>query len=114
MKFLASVGVGQLFRVEDGEPKLFATARTLTETSLSFSSQSTEVTEGAGEQLADTFTGQGRLKIDLTEVNFDFKYLSALLNPASVPDPKVFFSERLTVGDNQTVNISKVPAVLGN
>ena len=116
MKFLASVGIGQLFRIEDGQPRLVATARTLTDTSFSFSSQSTDVTTGAGDQLADTFTGQSRLKIDLTEVNFDLNYLGAILNPNSVVDPAAFFSEpeMLIVDQNRSVTLTKTPAPLGH
>lgn len=83
-RFLASVADVDLFETDaKGELKHFATAKTLTDSSIGFSIQMEEVRGGRGAKLYGKFGHTTGMTISMTDVMFDLNYIRVLLGAAA-------------------------------
>lgn len=77
--FLAQVGNAELFENVGGTLRLFATAKTLTDTSITVTSTSEDIRQGEGSKLVDKFYGSPGMDINLTDAMFNTKYIAGLV-----------------------------------
>ena len=115
--FLASVGRAQLLVRRNGELVHLADARTLTDSSLSFSTSMEEVRAGQGAKLHGRFSHTSGLSIKLTDVMFDMNYLAAVLGSpeGGVTTPTSWYYDyTYRIGENGLLNLSYTPANIGS
>ena len=113
--FLASVGRAQLLVRRNRELVHLADARTLTDSSLSFSTSMEEVRAGQGAKLHGRFSHTSGLSIDLTDVMFDVDYLAAILGAPQNSDATGWYRDKdFTINENGVLTLSKTPALLGS
>lgn len=75
-KFLASVGSGLLYAKRADELQFIANVKTLTESTLSFSSTMEEVRAGQGAKLYGRFNHDAGMTVTLTDAMFDLNYIA--------------------------------------
>lgn len=75
--FLGSVGNAELFAKKDGVPYHFASARTLTDSSINLSVSAEEVRGGQGARLLGQFFHTSTFGITLTDAMFKLEYVAA-------------------------------------
>ena len=113
--FLASVGRAQLLVRRNRELVHLADARTLTDSSLSFSTSMEEVRAGQGAKLHGRFSHTSGLSIDLTDVMFDVDYLAAILGAPQNSNATGWYHDKdFTIDENGVLALSKTPALLGS
>lgn len=82
-RFLASVADVDLFeKDENGDLRHFATAKTLTDSSIGFSIQMEEVRGGRGAKLYGKYGHTTGMTFSMTDVMFDLNYIRVLLGAA--------------------------------
>lgn len=89
-KFLASVGNAQLLVKKGSTLEHFADVRTLTESTLSFSTTMEDVRAGQGAQLYGRFAHDSGVNVTLTDAMFDVKYIAAQVGSEVLINDKVY------------------------
>lgn len=112
-KFLASVGNAKLLGKVDGKLEHIANVRTLTESTLSFSNTQEEIRAGEGAQLMGRFSHDSGLTITLTDAMFNLKYIEKQVGASVLNNPSAIQSEKLTVGENGVITLTKDAVKLG-
>lgn len=93
-KFLASVGNAQLLgRDADGNIRHIMDTKTLTESSLSFSTTMEEVRAGEGAKLYGRFSHDSSMTVTLTDAMFDLEYIKLQTGAAMVNNPTAFYED---------------------
>ena len=118
--YLASVGNGELF-AKDEENKLqhVASVRTLTESTLGFSSTMEDVRAGQGAKLYGRFNHDAGMTVTLTDAMFKLEYLQWQTGSEIIrgldKDEKVstMESEQITIATAGTATLSKPAVALG-
>lgn len=101
--FLASVGNAELFKKVDGELLHFASARTLTESSISFSVSAEEVRGGEGAQLLGQFFHTSNFGLQMTDAMFHLEYIAAQVGGEIENGGYGMVDEKIVIGDNDVV-----------
>ena len=112
-RFLASVGVGNLYRRVNNELQMVAHVNTLTESTLSITSTQEEVRAGQGAKLYGRFNHDAGLTVTLTDAMFDMNYIAMQVGSELKQGGITMFTEQLTVGTGGLVTLTKKPDVIG-
>lgn len=115
-KFLASVGNAKLLGKVGNTYQHIADIRTLTESTLSFSTTMEEVRAGQGAQLYGRFAHDSGMTITLTDAMFDINYVGLQVGAALdqlETGSGLFSEESKKLGSERTVTLSKNPAEIG-
>lgn len=114
-KFLASVGHAKLLGKENGVIKHIADVRTLTESTLSFSTTMEEVRAGEGAQLYGRFSHDSGMTVTLTDAMFDLNYVALQVGATIDGNATAFYNEEFTIGAAATTQtLTKTAAKIGN
>lgn len=108
-KFLASVGNAELLEKVDGKLQLFATAHTLTDSSINITSTMEEIRAGQGAQLVGRFNHDTGMTVTLTDAMFDLKYITAQVGAHIEENGAALASYNHTVITNFTANSITLP-----
>lgn len=113
-KFLASVGNAQLLgRDENGNLKHIMDTKTLTESSLSFSTTMEEVRAGEGAKLYGRFSHDSGMTVTLTDAMYDLEYIKLQTGAAMLQNPTAFFEDNAFTVATGVLTPSKTVAPLG-
>lgn len=111
--FLASVGNAELFEKVNGKLQLFASARTLTDSTLSFTSTMEEVRAGQGAQLYGRFNHDTGMTVALTEAMFNLKYISAQIGAEIQEAGTSLIADPAATVTADAITVSGVPQTIG-
>ena len=114
-KFLASVGNAKLLGKVNGVLTHIADVRTLTESTLNFSSSMEEVRAGESAQLFGRFNHSAGLTVTLTDAMWDIKYIANQVGGGSIVDPTAMFQDAAVDYNSGegTVTLSQTPQNIG-
>ena len=116
--FLASVGNAEGYAKEDGVLKRVLSARTLTESTLGFTSSMEEVRAGQGAKLYGRFNHSAGMTVSLTDAMFDLHYIT-LQTGSKIEDQlgaSVMHTDSKTFdydGSQTTVTLEQDPSEIG-
>lgn len=116
--FLASVGNAEGYAKEDGVLKRVLSARTLTESTLGFTSSMEEVRAGQGAKLYGRFNHSAGMTVSLTDAMFDLHYIT-LQTGSKIEDQlgaSVMHTDSKTFdydGSKTTVTLEQDPSEIG-
>ena len=112
-RFLASVGVGNLYRRTNNALQMVAHVNTLTESTLSITSTQEEVRAGQGAKLYGRFSHDAGLTVTLTDAMFDMNYIALQVGSELQHGGITMYTEQATVGAGGLVTLTKKPDVIG-
>lgn len=115
-KFLASVGNAQLLgRDASGNLVHIMDTKTLTESSLSFSTTMEEIRAGEGAKLYGRFAHDSSMTVTLTDAMFDLEYIKLQVGAEIERNASVFYNdEEFTMPETNTIRPNKTVAPIGN
>ena len=112
-KFLASVGSAKWLGRKDGKLYHIADIKTLTESTLSFSSSMEEVRAGEGAQLYGRFNHSAGMTITLTDAMFDLDYIAQQVGAEIGHGGTAFTTSEQFENAGATVTLTHTPGKLG-
>ena len=108
--FLAGVGNAELFKVVDNQEQLWASAKTLTESSITIGVSEEDIRAGMGAKLYGKYFHTSTFDLKLTDAMFRLEYLAASVGSELEFGGEVFKDEQLTtVGKVLTLSTAAVP-----
>lgn len=113
--FLASVGNAELFKSVNGNLQHVATAKTLTDSTINFSSTAEEVRGGQGAKLYGRFNHDSGMALTLTDAMFKLEYL-AMQTGSNLIDgvgASAMRTDQVTVGADGNVTLTATPVAFG-
>ena len=117
-KFLASVGNAKLLGKVNGEFTSIADVRTLTESTLSFSTTMEEVRAGEGAQLYGRFAHDSSMTVTLTDAMFDMEYIALQVGSAIRDNGGLtgygYYSDRGATYADGVLTVTRKPQRIGN
>lgn len=108
--FLAGVGVADLF---DENDNLFATAKTLTDSSMNVTVSNEEVRGGEGAALLGKYFHTTGLTFTMTDAMFSIKYLAANVGASIQSGADIMTNETRESGENTYIELSREARPLG-
>lgn len=115
--FIASVGNAEGFVKKDNQLKHVISSRTLTESTLGFTSSQEEVRAGQGAKLYGRFNHTAGMTVSLTDAMFDISYITLQTGSDKQMGGSVVKTETVTptVNDagNLVFSLSSVPVAIG-
>lgn len=113
--FLASVANVDAFRNENGVLNHVLSARTLTDSSIGFSSTQEEVRAGQGAKLYGRFNHDTSMTLSLTDAMFDLNYIRLQIGAENITDgATIIKNDSAATYNNGTLTLSEVPQAIGN
>lgn len=113
--FLASVANVDAFRNENGVLNHVLSARTLTDSSIGFSSTQEEVRAGQGAKLYGRFNHDTSMTLSLTDAMFDLNYIRLQIGAENITDgATIIKNDSAATYYNGTLTLSEVPHAIGN
>ena len=114
--FLASVGNAEAFAKREGALQHVLSARTLTESTLGFTSSMEEVRAGQGAKLYGRFNHSAGMTVSLTDAMFDMNYIALQTGAEGHDGASALYTEdsfTAAAGDTQEITLSKEPVAIG-
>lgn len=115
--FIASVGNAEGFVKKDNQLKHVISSRTLTESTLGFTSSQEEVRAGQGAKLYGRFNHTAGMTVSLTDAMFDISYITLQTGSDKQMGGSVVKTETLTPTVNDAGNLvfalSSIPVAIG-
>lgn len=112
-RFLASVANVELFAKEGGNLVHFASAKTLTDSSIGFTLSMEEVRAGQGGKIYGRFAHSSGMTLSMTDTMFDLNYVKALIGAEENGTAHLMYTEELTAGADP-VTLAKTPVSVGS
>ena len=113
--FLASVANVDAFRNESGILNHVLSARTLTDSSIGFSSTQEEVRAGQGAKLYGRFNHDTSMTLSLTDAMFDLNYIRLQIGAENITDgATIIKNDSAATYSSGTLTLSEVPQAIGN
>ena len=103
--FLAGVGNAEILK--DGE--LFATAKTLTDSSITIGVSAEDIRAGQGAKLYGKYFHTSTFDLKMTDAMFKLEYIAANIGSEIEIGGDVFTDESVTVGDDGKLKVSGTP-----
>lgn len=114
-KFLASVGNAQLLgRDASGNLVHIMDTKTLTESSLSFSTTMEEIRAGEGAKLYGRFAHDSSMTVTLTDAMFDLEYIKLQVGAEIEHNASVFYNDEEFTMEGNVITPNKTVAPIGN
>ena len=114
--FLASVGNAEGYAKEDGVLKRVLSARTLTESTLGFTSSMEEVRAGQGAKLYGRFNHSAGMTVSLTDAMFDMNYIALQTGSQIQTGASAIYAKdsyTAVAGATKTIALTKAPVAIG-
>lgn len=114
--FLASVGNAEAYSTRNGEFSHVLSARTLTESTLGFTSTMEEVRAGQGAKLYGRFNHSAGMTVSLTDAMFDMNYIALQTGSQIQTGASAIYTNDSYVavaGVSKTVALTKEPVAIG-
>lgn len=114
--YLASVGNAEGFVKKQNELQHVLSSRTLTESTLGFTSTQEEVRAGQGAKLYGRFNHTAGMTVTLTDAMFDMNYIALQTgSDISMGASAIKSGDTFTAaaGNSQTINLTSAPVALG-
>ena len=114
--FLASVGNAEAYAARNGEFAHVLSARTLTESTLGFTSSMEEVRAGQGAKLYGRFNHSAGMTVSLTDAMFDMNYIALQTGSQIQTGASAIYAKdsyTAVTGATKTVALTKEPVAIG-
>jgi hypothetical protein len=114
--FLASVGNAEAYATRNGEFAHVLSARTLTESTLGFTSSMEEVRAGQGAKLYGRFNHSAGMTVSLTDAMFDMNYIALQTGSQIQTGASAIYSKdsyTAVTGATKTIALTKEPVAIG-
>ena len=114
--FLASVGNAEAYAARNGEFAHVLSARTLTESTLGFTSSMEEVRAGQGAKLYGRFNHSAGMTVSLTDAMFDMNYIALQTGSQIQTGASAIYTKdsyTAVTGATKTVALTKEPVAIG-
>lgn len=114
--FLASVGNAEAYATRNGEFAHVLSARTLTESTLGFTSSMEEVRAGQGAKLYGRFNHSAGMTVSLTDAMFDMNYIALQTGSQIQTGASAIYSKdsyTAVTGNTKTIALTKEPVAIG-
>ena len=114
--FLASVGNAEAYATRNGEFAHVLSSRTLTESTLGFTSSMEEVRAGQGAKLYGRFNHSAGMTVSLTDAMFDMNYIALQTGSDIETGASAIYSKdsyTALEGATKTIALSKEPVAIG-
>ena len=113
--FLASVGNAEAYAARNGEFAHVLSARTLTESTLGFTSSMEEVRAGQGAKLYGRFNHSAGMTVSLTDAMFDMNYIALQTGSQIQTGASAIYAKdsyTAVTGATKTIALTKEPVEL--
>ena len=114
--FLASVGNAEAYAARNGEFAHVLSARTLTESTLGFTSSMEEVRAGQGAKLYGRFNHSAGMTVSLTDAMFDMNYIALQTGSQIQTGASAIYAKdsyTAVTGATKTIALTKEPVAIG-
>lgn len=114
--FLASVGNAEAYATRNGEFAHVLSARTLTESTLGFTSSMEEVRAGQGAKLYGRFNHSAGMTVSLTDAMFDMNYIALQTGSQIQTGASAIYAKdsyTAVTGATKTIALTKEPVAIG-
>ena len=114
--FLASVGNAEAYAARNGEFAHVLSARTLTESTLGFTSSMEEVRAGQGAKLYGRFNHSAGMTVSLTDAMFDMTYIALQTGSQIQTGASAIYTKdsyTAVTGATKTIALTKEPVAIG-
>lgn len=114
--FLASVGNAEAYAIRNGEFAHVLSARTLTESTLGFTSSMEEVRAGQGAKLYGRFNHSAGMTVSLTDAMFDMNYIALQTGSQIQTGASAIYTKdsyTAVTGATKTIALTKEPVAIG-
>ena len=114
--FLASVGNAEAYAARNGEFAHVLSARTLTESTLGFTSSMEEVRAGQGAKLYGRFNHSAGMTVSLTDAMFDMNYIALQTGSQIQTGASAIYAKdsyTAVAGATKTIALTKEPVAIG-
>ena len=114
--FLASVGNAEAYAARNGEFAHVLSARTLTESTLGFTSSMEEVRAGQGAKLYGRFNHSAGMTVSLTDAMFDMNYIALQTGSQIQTGASAIYTKdsyTAVTGATKTIALTKEPVAIG-
>ena len=114
--FLASVGNAEAYATRNGEFAHVLSARTLTESTLGFTSSMEEVRAGQGAKLYGRFNHSAGMTVSLTDAMFDMNYIALQTGSQIQTGASAIYTKdsyTAVTGATKTIALTKEPVAIG-
>lgn len=114
--FLASVGNAEAYATRNGEFAHVLSARTLTESTLGFTSSMEEVRAGQGAKLYGRFNHSAGMTVSLTDAMFDMNYIALQTGSQIQTGASAIYAKdsyTAVAGATKTIALTKEPVAIG-
>ena len=114
--FLASVGNAEAYAARNGEFAHVLSARTLTESTLGFTSSMEEVRAGQGAKLYGRFNHSAGMTVSLTDAMFDMNYIALQTGSQIQTGASAIYAKdsyTAVTGATKTIALTKAPVAIG-
>ena len=114
--FLASVGNAEAYAARNGEFAHVLSSRTLTESTLGFTSSMEEVRAGQGAKLYGRFNHSAGMTVSLTDAMFDMNYIALQTGSQIQTGASAIYAKdsyTAVTGATKTIALTKEPVAIG-